>query len=188
AAILHRLAIFRIAQHGDEYLVELQVAAAGIGEGPNGLPVGLAEIVEKGIKFRIDASVDRGRYGTPIGRRWRGYRYLRRAAGVRRDELEMLKHRMAGKADLAGDLQALIACGHRGKGDAGVHHMLLDAVETPEKVEMPPGAAEFAVGDRLQTGLLLLPDDALDLAVLDFLQLCRRQLALGTLLARSFQR
>src|SRR5262249_24264687 len=95
---------------------------------------------------------------------------------------------MTGKADLAGDLQALIARGHRGKGDAGVHHMFLDAVETPEEVEMPPGAAEFTVGDCLQADLLLLPDDAFDLAVLDFRQLCRRHLALGTLLARSLQR
>src|SRR5262249_945071 len=147
AAILHRLAIFRVAQHGDEDLVELQIAAPGIGEGPNGLSVGLAEVVEKSIKLRVDISVDRRRYRTPIsGRRGRN-RDLGRAARVRRDKLEMLKHRMAGKTDLAGDLEALIAGGHRGKGYPGVHHMFLDTIETPEKIEMPPGAAEFAVGD-----------------------------------------
>src|SRR5580692_1006380 len=37
AAILHLLAIFWIAQHGDEDFVELQVAAAGIGESAHGL-------------------------------------------------------------------------------------------------------------------------------------------------------
>jgi hypothetical protein len=41
--------------------------------------------------------------------------------------------------------------------------VLLDAIEAPEEIEMPPGAAEFAVGDRLQPGLFLLLDDPLDL-------------------------
>ncbi len=83
----------------------------------------------------------------------------------------MLDHRMAGKAELAGDLEAFVARGHGGEGDAGVHHVLLDAVEAPEEIEMPPGAAEFAVGDRLQADFFLLLDDALDLAVFDLLQL-----------------
>src|SRR5512135_1694431 len=103
------------------------------------------------------------------------------------DELEMLDHRVAGKAELAGDLEAFIARRHGSKGDTGVHHMLLDAVEAPEKIEMPPGAAEFAVGDRLQANLFLLLDDAANLAVLDFFQLLRRDLALGALFARLFQ-
>ena len=78
---------------------------------------------------------------------------------------------MAGKAELAGDLQALVARGDGGKGDAGLHDVLFDAVETPEKIEMPPGAAEFAVGDRSQADVFLLLDDAFDLAVFDLLQL-----------------
>ena len=38
------------------------------------------------------------------------------------------------------------------------------AVEPPEEIQMPPRAAELAVGDGLQPDLLLLLDDALDLA------------------------
>ena len=94
---------------------------------------------------------------------------------MRGDELEMLEHRMAGEAELAGDLEALVARVDAGKGDAGIHHVLVDAVEAPEEIEMPPGAAEFAVGDRLQAGLFLLLDDALDLAVFDAAQLGRRR-------------
>ena len=75
----------------------------------------------------------------------------------------------------------------RGKGDAGIHDVLLDAVEAPEEIEMPPGAAEFAVGDRLQADLFLLLDDALDLAVFDRLQRGGVDLALGALLARLLQ-
>ena len=49
--------------------------------------------------------------------------------------------------------------------------MALDAVEAPEEIEMPPRAAEFAVGHRLQPDFFLLLDDALDLAVFDGLQI-----------------
>ena len=51
----------------------------------------------------------------------------------------------------------------------------LDAVEILEEIELPPGAAEFAVGRKLEPDLLLLPDDFLDLAILDLLKLRRGQ-------------
>jgi GNAT superfamily N-acetyltransferase len=91
-------------------------------------------------------------------------------------------------SDLAGDLQTLVARGHCGEGDAGVHHIFLDAVETPEEVEMPPRAAEFAIGNRLQTDLFLLAYDAFDLAVLDRFQRRGIDRALGELGARVPQR
>ena len=47
AALRHLLAILRIAQHGDEHFVELQIAAAGVGEAAHRLLVGLAEIVQE---------------------------------------------------------------------------------------------------------------------------------------------
>ena len=71
----------------------------------------------------------------------------------------MLDHRMAGEADLAGDLDAFVARRHRGKSDAGIHDVALDAVEAPKEIEMPPRAAEFAVGDRLQADGFLFRDD-----------------------------
>ena len=66
--------------------------------------------------------------------------------------------------------------------------MPLHTVEAPEKIEVPPGAAEFAVGHGLQADLFLLLDDALDLAVLQGLEIGGRQLAFGPLCARVFQR
>ena len=87
---------------------------------------------------------------------------------MRLDELEMLDHRMRpGHAELAGDLHAFAARRHAGKGDAGVHDVLLGAIETPEEIQMPPGAAKLAVGDRLQPYVFLSLDDALDLAIFD---------------------
>ena len=64
----------------------------------------------------------------------------------------------------------------------------LDAVEHAEEIEVPPGAAELAVGRELEADLLLLLDDLLDLTVLDGLELGRRDRALLALGARLLQR
>src|SRR5262249_55367098 len=88
-------------------------------------------------------------------------------------------------SELAGDAHALVAGGDAGKCNAGIHDVAFDPVEAPEKIEVPPGAAELAVGGALQPHLLLLLDGALDLAVLDPLELRRAALAL---LARRLQR
>src|ERR1700730_12853769 len=126
AAILHLLAILWIAQHADENFVELQVATAGIGESAHGFFVRLAEIGEHGVELGIDRLVDRRADRAAVQRRRRGDRYLRRAFGMRLDEFEMLDHRMAGEADLAGDLGAFVARPRRGVGGAGFHDGLLD--------------------------------------------------------------
>ena len=81
---------------------------------------------------------------------------------------------MVGEADLADDARALGARLQALERDALLHGVALDAVEPPEEIEVPPGAAELAVGDRLEPDLLLLLDDAFDLAVLDRLELRRR--------------
>ena len=51
--------------------------------------------------------------------------------------------------------------------DAVVELDELDAVEHAEEIEVPPGPAELAVGRELEADLFLLPDDLLDLLVLD---------------------
>src|SRR5438128_10945129 len=78
---------------------------------------------------------------------------------------------MVGKADLAHDAQPLRLGLHAVELDALLGLVNLDAVEHPEKVEVPPGAAELAVGRKLKAELLLPLDDLLDLAVLDRLEL-----------------
>src|SRR5262249_38305310 len=81
------------------------------------------------------------------------------------DEAKMRKVRMAGKADLADHAHALGLGGYAGKRDALAGRIELNAVEALVEVELPPGAAELAVGRELEPDLLLLPDDLLDLAV-----------------------
>ena len=62
----------------------------------------------------------------------------------------------AGKVELARDLQALGLGLHAVELDAVVEHDALAAREVPEEIEVPPGAAELAVGGELQADLLLL--------------------------------
>src|SRR6516162_9988984 len=188
AARGHLRPVFRIAQHGDEDLVELEVAATGVGEGAHRLAIGLPEVGEELIEVGIDGLVDGGHHRAAVDRRRGRYGDLRRALGVRLHEFEMLDHRMAGKSELAGDAHPLVAGGDAGKCNAGIHDVAFDAVETPEKIEVPPGATELAVGDGLQPHLLLLLDHAVDLAVLERLELRRADLALRALLARRLQR
>ena len=66
--------------------------------------------------------------------------------------------------------------------------MLHDAIESPQKIEMPPRAAQLAVRDAAQAQFLLLFDDPLDLAVLDGFETCRVENAGGMPLPRFFQR
>ena len=52
---------------------------------------------------------------------------------------------------------------------------------------MPPRAAKFAVGDRLQADVFLFPDDAFDLAVFQSLQVRSGDFAFGALRTRILQ-
>src|SRR5258706_6111543 len=97
--------------------------------------------------------------------------HLRRDLGVGFEKLEVRQHRMVGKADLAHDAQPLRLGLYAAELDALLGLVNLDAVEHPEKVEVPPGAAELAVGRKLKAEFLLPLDDLLDLAVLDRLEL-----------------
>ena len=188
AAIAHLLAVFRIAQHGDEDLVELQIAAAGVGESAHRLAVGLAQIGEELVELGIDGPIDGRHHRAAIDRRGRRDGDLRHARGMRLHEFEMLDHGMAGKAELAGNAHPLVASLDACECHAGVHDVAFHPIETPEKIEVPPGAAEFAVGHALKARLLLLLDGALDFAVLDDLEIRGGELALGALLPRCFQR
>src|SRR5262249_15445325 len=80
---------------------------------------------------------------------------------------------VGGKVELADDPVSLRPGLHAAKLDAMRQPDLLDASDTPIEVEMPPGAAVFAVGRELQPDLLLLAHDRFDLAVLGRLEVGR---------------
>src|SRR5215510_6367443 len=95
---------------------------------------------------------------------------------------------MAGKADPARDLDPFRARRNAVKLNTVVGGVGRHPVEAFEEIEVPPGAAELAVGGELEADLLLLLDDLLDLAVLDLLQLRRADLALLALRPRGLER
>ena len=65
-------------------------------------------------------------------------------------ELEVLDHRMIGEPDLAVDLDRARLGLHALELDAVVELVNLDTVQHPEEIEVPPRAAEFAVGDSFR--------------------------------------
>ena len=95
---------------------------------------------------------------------------------------------MDGEADLArhahglGDSDAALKV-HASIGlDGG------DPVEVLEEIEVPEGAAELAVGDRLQADLLLPLDESADLPVLHLLERAVRDFAAAMFLARVLEK
>ena len=71
------------------------------------------------------------------------------------------------EADLAVDLDALGLGLHALELDAVVELHDVDAVEESEEVEVPPRAAELAVGGQLQPGILFAHDEVGDRRILD---------------------
>ena len=105
------------------------------------------------------------------------------------EKLEVLQHRMTWQKPSLPVMRGVSVPGlHALKLDAVIELVDLDAVEHAVEIEMPPRAAEFAVGRDLEPDFLLLLDDLLDLAVLDLLELRRGDLALFALGARFLQR
>src|ERR1700722_14694055 len=177
------------AQIGPGGVVDLQIATTGIVETADGLAIRLRQIVEDGVAVGVFLGGDRIRLEAKMhGRRGRDA-HFRRDVRMRLEKLEMLQHRMAaGEAELAGDARAQMLGLHAVKLDAVIDLMDLDAVEHAVEIEMPPRAAEFAVGGALEADLLLLLDDLLDLAVLDLLELRSRDRALLALGAGFLER
>ncbi len=150
-------------------VVELEIAAAGIVEGPDRFAVSEAEIMQQRFvvfvqrEFVLAAELQhvRARNG-----------HLRHgASGYRMEITVMIEHRVIGKIDLAGDLDRMGFGRHAVELNAGFRREPFDAVEMLKEIEMPPSAAEFAVRHDLHAGLLLKLDRAFDLFVFDRFEL-----------------
>ena len=86
---------------------------------------------------------------------------------MRFQKLEMFDLRMTDEIHLSGNLDCFVLRLDTVKLNACGGSDRFDTFETAEKIEMPPGAAEFTIGCELQSDVFLLPDDLLDLAVFD---------------------
>src|SRR4029077_16675851 len=141
-----------------------------------------------GVAVGIVLGLDRARLEAEMHGRRRRDAHFRRRLAVRFEELEMLQHRMIGEAKLADDTRREVPGLHALELDAVIDLLDLDAVEATVEIEVPPRAAEFAVGGAFEPDLFLLLDDRLDLAVLDLLELRRVDRALLALGAGFLQR
>ncbi len=72
------------------------------------------------------------------------------AGGVSLHELEVIDHRVRRKTELARDPHALCPRGDGRESNSLIEDVALGPVETPEEIQMPPGATELAVGDRIR--------------------------------------
>ena len=86
---------------------------------------------------------------------------------VARDEAEVVDHHRLAPADLAGDAQRQRQRHAALELDLLLRLVELDAVQAGDEIEVPEGAAIFAVGRGAQADFLLLADRGLDAAVLD---------------------
>src|SRR4029077_531078 len=82
-------------------------------------------------------------------------------------KLEMFDLRMTDEIHLSRNLYCFVLCLDTVKLNACGSGDRFDTFETAEKIEMPPGAAEFTAGGDLNSDVFHLPDDLLVLAVFD---------------------
>src|SRR2546426_4464167 len=175
AVALHLRADALVAQAGERHVVDLQVAAAGGGEIANLLPGGACEVAPEFLDVGAGLGVDHLAPAAHVQVRRRGDAQLRNTRSICFQEPEGLDHdrprafhfaihdhhraRLRLGAVFAVELERVLALG----GD--------DAVEAGEEVDVPEGAAELAVGHRLQAGGFLHPHRFADAVVLDLLEL-----------------
>src|SRR5262245_42722390 len=157
------LALLGIADHRPGSVVELQVAAARRVECRDRLAVCRRQIIEEGVEVRIDVAADGTAALPDMQRARRRSGHLRGDGGTAVEKAEMIQVRMTGEVDLPDHPHAFGFRLDAGELDALSGGIELHAVEPGVEVEMPPGAAEFAVRNRLQADRLLLLDDRPDL-------------------------
>ena len=113
------------------------------------------------------------------GRRDRHLRRHMRDLGVPLQEAEVIEHRViVGEIELADHPHRIVPGFHAGELDARIGMIEFAAGQLGEEVEVPPGAAEFAVGGELQPDRRLLVHHLLDFHVLDLLEVVGADLAL----------
>src|SRR5215204_2918233 len=148
------LALLGIAHHRPGGFVELKIAAARVVEGADRLAIGRREVVEERIEIGVDLPADRLAALAEMQGRGRRNGHLGSRAGARLQEAEMLDLRMAGEVELADDADAFRLGVDPGEMDAVLGLVHLDTLEAAVEIEMPPRAAELAVGGELQPDLL----------------------------------
>ena len=109
------------------------------------------------------------------------------AVGNAVEKCEVVQERVVAEVQFPGQADAFGAGVHAVKVVAAFHLLFFNPVEAPHEVKVPPGAAEFAVGNALQPLRPLAGDEFPDFAVFSFAQAFRGKAACFPLPARLFQ-
>ena len=153
AAIAQDLALLGIAKIGQVDFIELQIAAAGIGERLHGAAVGgsqiAVELFHVRIDFRADGACARRGNAAPTGRR---DRHLRGGAACGRAGSGSARPSDAWRIPiLPSHAQTLgLRLDPTLKRDAVIRAEGFHAVQPLQKIEVPHGAAELAIGRAAQ--------------------------------------
>ena len=150
AELAERLLHLRVAHHRDRRVVDLQIAAAGLVEVGDLLAVGLRQIGPELVQVRIGL-LERLAVAARVQHRRRRHAELGGALRDRFQELEMIEHVRLRAPDLARHphqrrlLVGVLELARRRSALQRLH-----AAEAAQEVDVPPVAAELAVGDALQ--------------------------------------
>ena len=188
AARLHLLAKVGVTQIGEADVVELQVATARFVQRGDFAAIGLDEVdpvlLDVGIRILVDDLSTTHEAGHPgAGDRDLGNTLLRDRCKVG-ERVDEDRCRVTDLADDDGDRRAFPLALEVGRS---LPLRQADSVETVEKVEMPPIAAELAVGHGGDADGLLMGDELVDAVVFDLGQRLLRGLAVPPRLARCGQ-
>src|SRR5271165_292689 len=178
-----------VAKIGKIGVVELQIAASARGEIGDLGAIGGGEVAEEILEVRIDRLADRLAPAAEMQHRGRRDADFWRAGGRRLQKIEIRALDRRDPPDLAADM-------HRRRLEPDLRAIVLaergdeftvvgfDALEALEEIDVEIGAAEFTVGDPLQTHVLLRAHDLANAFVLDCVHVRRRKPTSGEPLAR----
>ena len=158
AAVTRGLAFFCRAKVSPNGVIELQVTATGGIKRLHCIAVGLGRIGEEFVQTRINVLADGGPAPAKMQDRRRRDGHLGFGAGDAVKKAKVIQHIVLIETDPAADGNSFRFRLHPVKLDALPAFDQFHAVQPGKIIEMPPGAAEFPVGNGLQAGGLLALD------------------------------
>ena len=164
--MVDHFALRRIVQIRQADVVQLQIGAAQLGQFGDLLRVDLRQVVPELLDVGINRRIDRRAPAAVVHHAGRRNGELGRGVGHRLQEREVVAKNAFVELELALDLQ---------RGGSEFDHALLvaklnlhvvlhlgRAAHLVQKIHVPGGAAELAVGDSFQAQVLLLANDVAD--------------------------
>ena len=190
--VLAPIPIFRIAEHAPGAVIELHIPAAGIVQVADHLAIGGGNVLDQLFMVRIHCIGDPAvvapvQFRQQLGRCRQGLAgqgiFILELLHV----LEMFHKGMVLATDPAGDDGRAFGGLFSVEKVTMVQFDVGDALEPPEKVQVPVAATEFPIGEGMQPGGLLLFDQSGNFLVFHLLQIQRSDLPFGELFPGLFQ-